>query len=282
MVSNLKAVPQLDDGTQDSVDLSAQACRAVLAEQSQYRVQRPAILPRFARAVTRPAGWIASRLIPVEAIELALTGADFAANASLRRALIDHDFADLFACDAAAQDARRWAIGYGMTSGGAAGAVGVIGLVVDVPTSITLAMRTARAVGLCYGFGESGPAERSFVMSILALAGANDRADKEKALLFVDAVNRPEAIQDHDFQAIARMSGPGTASVAAVRALAEQLGVNLAQRKAAQIVPVFGAVIGASVNAAFLSDVALAARYAYRERWLATRGYAETVEETPV
>ena len=75
-----------------------------------------------------------------------------------------------------------------------------------------------------------------------------------------------------------RLGGPGTASIAAIRKLAEQLGVNLAQRKAGQIVPVFGAVIGATVNAAFLSDVALAARYAYRERWLATRGYAETAD----
>lgn len=98
-----------------------------------------------------------------------MTGADFAANATLRRALIDHEFDDLNACDEAAQEARRWAIGYGMTSGGAAGAVGVVGLVVDVPTSIALAMRTARSVGLCYGFGESGPAERSFVLSVLAL-----------------------------------------------------------------------------------------------------------------
>ena len=262
--------------------LDAARLRGVIAEQSAYRGAKPAILPRFARALSRPAGWIASRLIPVEAIELVLTGADMAADATLRRALVDHDFSDLAACDAAAEQARRWAIGYGMTSGGAAGAVGAVGLVVDVPTSIALAMRTARAVGLCYGYGESGPAERSFVMSVLSLAGANTRADKEKALRFVDAVNRPEAIQDHDYQAIMRMGGPGTASVAAVRKVAEQLGVNLAQRKAGQIVPVFGAVIGATVNAAFLSDVAMAARYAYRERWLATRGYAETAESQEI
>lgn len=281
MVDDLTTRDEGEVAGPETAALSPEAYRVVLAQQSLYRAEKPTILPRFARAISRPAGWIASRLIPVEAIELVMTGADFAANATLRRALVDHEFGDLNACDDAAQEARRWAIGYGMTSGGAAGAVGVVGLVVDVPTSIALAMRTARSVGLCYGFGESGPAERSFVLSVLSLAGANDRADKEKALRFVDAINRPEAIQDHDYQAIARMGGPGTASVAAIRKVAEQLGVNLAQRKAGQIVPIFGAVIGASVNAAFLSDVALAAKYAYRERWLATRGYAETIEETP-
>lgn len=280
MVNDISTPREEEVAAPRRTPLSVEAYRAVMAQQSLYRAQKPAILPRFARAISRPAGWIASRLLPIEAIELALTGADFAANATLRRALLDHDFNDLNACDDAAHEARRWAIGYGMTSGGAAGAVGAVGLMVDVPTSIALAMRTARSVGLCYGFGESGEAERSFVLSILSLAGANDRADKEKALRFVDAVNRPEAIQDHDYQAIARMGGPGTASVAAIRKLSEQLGVNLAQRKAGQIVPIFGAVIGASVNAAFLSDVALAAKYAYRERWLATRGYAETIEET--
>ncbi|WP_316013808.1 EcsC family protein [Roseobacter sp. HKCCA0434] len=258
--------------------IGAERLRAIIAEQSAYRAEKPAILPRFARSVTRPAGWLASRLIPVEAIELVLTGANMAANLTLRRALVDHDFSDLAACDEAADVARRWAIGYGMTSGGAAGAAGGIGLVVDVPTSITLAMRTARAVGLAYGFGESGEAERAFVLNVLSLAGANDREQKERALRFVDRINSPEAIQDGDYKAIAQMGGPGTASVAAIRKVAEQLGVNLGQRKAGQLVPLFGAVIGATVNAAFLSDVALAAKYAYRERWLSTRGYAETAE----
>ena len=46
------------------------------------------------------------------------------------------------------------------------------------------------------------------------------------------------------------------------------LGVNLSTRKVAQIAPLVGAAIGAGVNAAFQNDVAQAARFAYRARWL--------------
>ena len=52
------------------------------------------------------------------------------------------------------------------------------------------------------------------------------------------------------------------------RRVAATLGVNLSARKIAQIAPVVGAAVGAGVNAAFQNDVATAARFAYRARWL--------------
>ena len=42
-------------------------------------------------------------------------------------------------------------------------------------------------------------------------------------------------------------------------------------RKAASVVPVMGAVVGGSVNAWYIYDVARVARYCFQERWLAAR-----------
>jgi hypothetical protein len=238
----------------------------VLAEQDAYRAAPPALLPRAIRGVVRPVSLLTHRLIPAEGVELVIRGADWAASASIRRAALDHDFTDLAACDAAAVDIRRWALGYAVSGGGAAGAFGALGLAVDVAATITLALRTVRLTGLCYGFGGDTDAERVFILDTLELAGANGMAEKRAALarLAKDRTDLPA----ESWGKIARLTGQTAGAQAAAKRVAAVLGVNLSARKAAQIAPFIGAAIGAGVNAAFQNDVATAARHAYRERWL--------------
>lgn len=242
------------------------ALAALLAEQDAYRRAPPAALPRMVRSFARPVSALTNRLIPVEAVEAALAGADWAASATIRRAAISHDFADLAACEAAAADIRRWAIGYAATGGGAAGAFGVFGLAVDIPTTITLALRTARLTGLAYGFGGGETAERVFILDILQLAGANSAAEKAEVLARLDRDR--EALPPETWTNIVRLTGQAAGTHAAVRRVAATLGVNLSARKLGQLAPVIGAAIGAGVGAAFQNDVTLAARHAYRARWL--------------
>ena len=102
--------------------------QAILAEQDAYRRAPPSAVPRLVRGFARPVSALTHRLIPPEAIEAALVGADWVASATIRQAAISHDFADLAACEAAALMVRRWAIGYAATGGGAAGAFGAFGL----------------------------------------------------------------------------------------------------------------------------------------------------------
>ena len=61
-------------------------------------------------------------------------------------------------------------------------------------------------------------------------------------------------------------------AILAVRGLARQLGFNLTKRKALQAIPVMGALVGASVNAWYIRDVAISARRAYQLRWLQESG----------
>jgi hypothetical protein len=56
-----------------------------------------------------------------------------------------------------------------------------------------------------------------------------------------------------------------------VERVARQLGISLAGRGAARVVPVIGGMVAATVNASFQTDVSRAARYAYRQRWLMAR-----------
>lgn len=237
-----------------------------LAEQDDYRAAPPSAIPRAIRSVARPVSILTHRMIPPEAIEAVLTGAEWAASASIRHTAIDHDFADLRACDEAAADIRRWALGYAVTGGAGAGAFGALGLAVDVPATITLALRTARLMGLCYGFGGDSAAERVFILDTLQLAGANT-PDEKRAALERLAEDRRDLPAD-SWGRIVRLTGQTAGAQAAARRVAQVLGVNLSARKVGQLAPFVGAAIGAGVNAAFQNDVALAARHAYRERWL--------------
>jgi hypothetical protein len=240
---------------------------AILAEQDAYRAAPPSAMPRMIRRLSRPIAILTHRMIPAAAVETALNAADWVASATVRKAAISHDFSDLETCDTAATEIRRWALGYAATGGGAAGAFGLAGLAVDVPATITLALRTARLTGLCYGFGADTAAERVFILDILQLAGANSREEKAAALARLSA-DRTE-LPAETWGQIVQMTGQSAGIQTASKRVAQVLGVNLSARKVAQIAPIVGAAIGAGVNAAFQNDVAMAARHAYRLRWLA-------------
>ncbi|QMU57824.1 MAG: hypothetical protein GKR98_06210 [Boseongicola sp.] len=239
----------------------------VLAEQDGFRAAPPSALPRAVRSISRPIGYLTHRLIPAEVIEAAIRGADWAASGSIRKTAISHDFSDFAACEDAAIDVRRWALGYAVTGGGAAGAFGAIGLAFDVPATVTLALRTIRLTGLCYGFGDNSEAERVYILDVLQLAGANSPDDKAAAIARLAAERQD--IHPDAWQKIVQLTGQTSGSLAATRRVAATLGVNLSTRKIAQVAPIVGAAVGASVNGAFQNDVASAARFAYRERWLA-------------
>ena len=158
------------------------------------------------------------------------------------------------------------ALGYAISGGGAAGALGAAGLALDIPATMTLALRTTRLTGLAYGFGGAGVAERIHILDILQLAGANSVEERQAALDRL-AQGR-QAFSADDWRKVAAMTGQAGGTVAATQRVAQTLGVNLGTRKVAQIAPVIGAAIGAGVNAAFQNDVAEAARFAFRARWL--------------
>ncbi|MEP2138091.1 MAG: EcsC family protein, partial [Erythrobacter sp.] len=145
----------------------------VLEDQDAFRKAGPALLPKAVRSVSKPLSVLTNRFIPAEVIEAAIRGADWAASSSIRKAAIDHDFNDLEACDEAVAEIRRWALGYAVTGGGAAGAFGALGLAIDVPATVALALRTVRLTGLAYGFGADTEGERIYILDVLQVAGAN-------------------------------------------------------------------------------------------------------------
>ncbi len=246
----------------------------------EWKSEEPGVISLAMSTVTAPVTWLMQKLVPEAAIRGILDGANAAAEwladtqDIIRDAKVtkipDMKSKDLETCDRLANECHNWAIGIAATEGGAVGATGLIGLAVDIPAIITLALRTIHKIGLCYGFEAESERDNHFVLGILSASGANSQAEKVVALGMLKQIQ--VAIARTTWKSMAQKAAQQQISkegaIITVRALAKQLGVNVTRRKALQAIPVIGAVVGSSVNGWYIKEVGWAARRAFQERWL--------------
>ena len=239
------------------------------------REQIKAIAGWKGRAPGTAARWLGRAAAPLdkairsalseETVENALEEANRMASRTLREDL-DAPLPDgMEIADASARTARNWAIGMASAGSAGTGAAGVAGLVIDIPFTVTMALRAIRRIGAAYGF--RGEPEARFAMRVLAAAAANTAREKQDALAALEEDYEGEASN----RASTRVALAKEGAVFATRGLVTSLAKNLAGRKAAQAIPVLGAAIGAAASAAFLDDVTTAAQRIYQERFLRAR-----------
>jgi hypothetical protein len=254
--------PRVQDGA------LPEAVREALRTQREFESRRASRLGRGAERLTAPFGGLLARMIPPRLVAEALRQADRVAGLRLPGEVTGHDRDDIAACDRAALRVQAWAQGSNAATGGAAGWFGAAGLAVDVPATVALAARNVRATGEVYGFGGDDPAEQAFRLMVLEVATAMASERRQETLEGLNALarelTRPGA-------RVVLEEGGRWVTEKIVERIARQLGLSLAARKAGQVVPVVGGVVAATVNASFQADVARAARYAYRQRWLMAR-----------
>lgn len=240
----------------------------VLKEQRDFENRRATRLGAGAERLTAPLGGMIARIIPPGIVRTALKQADRAAGLTIPAEVTGHDTADVLACDAVALRVQAWAQGTNAATGGAAGWFGAAGLAADIPATIALAARNVRATGAAYGFTADTEEERVFRLMVLEVAtslASNKRAETIDNLNdLAREMNAPEA------RWLMKKGGEWLTEKVVER-IARQLGISLAARKTGQVVPVIGGAVAAAVNASFQADVARAARYAYRQRWLIAR-----------
>ncbi len=255
----------------------------------EWKDRRPSALNNAMGYALKPLAWAFGQAVPTSAIEGALRGADWVARQTLfeERVFRDagvKDIDDLRALnlrqlDALADSFHRWAIGYAVVEGGATGAAGLAGITVDIPSLLTLTLRTVRGVGTCYGYVSNDEPEQQFVRGIIAAAGANSVAEKTAALPFLrelEVTLLRQTFKSMAAKAAGQVVGK-EAAIVALRSLARQLGVNLTKRKILQGIPLLGGGVGALANYTFIDDIATAARRSYQQRWLGDR-YSQTIE----
>jgi uncharacterized protein (DUF697 family) len=249
-----------------------------------WKAEEPGVVSKAVGILTSPLAWVAQKALP----EAAIHGALDASN-TLARYLADIDDVlreakvasveelrglELERLDALADRTHNWAVGIAATEGAATGALGLPGMVADIPVVITLALRTIHKVGACYGFRAKDEQDAQFIYGILSASGANSMKEKVASLGVLRSLQ--VALMKQTWKAMnqkalgAKLSQEG--GVIALRNLAKQLGVNLTKRKALAVVPAIGALVGGSANGWWLKEVGWAARRSFQERWLAEAG----------
>ncbi|MDE6338335.1 MAG: EcsC family protein [Muribaculaceae bacterium] len=255
-----------------------------IAAIKKWKQAEPSVLAKAGGTLLKPIEWVTARLIPNKVLEGALSAANAAGSmlADEGDVLRDGDVKkieylkskDLALSDKLADSVHNWALGIAATEGGAAGATGVVGMLVDVPALITLAYRTIHKIGLCYGYVCTSPEERMFVNFIMSAANAN--SVKEKTISLVGLQQMSVLISKTTFKKMAEKAANDKfgkeAVVLFIKSFSKSLGKNLTKRKMLQAIPIAGGIIGASVNASFIQDVAWAARRSFQERWLKDNG----------
>jgi hypothetical protein len=232
-----------------------------------WRDSEPDFITRLTARATHPLERPLRLVVPPAAVAAALRGADAAAaRLADRRSVRRHagveaveDLADqpLQECDRLAARVRWRASLLGASSGAAFGFFGAAGLLADIPTLLLQAFRVIHRTAFCYGEVLDAAPGRDRALALFALASANSLEEKHEALGVFETGSQadPEALRARLERSAGREATKGAASLTLDR-VARQFGVHLGLRKAAESLPVAGALVGGAVNAWYLADLA--------------------------
>jgi hypothetical protein len=146
--------------------------------------------------------------------------------------------------------------------GAAGGAAGVLGTLAELPLAVTLILRTIRSEAEAAGFDPSLPGVQAACLQVFA-AGSPLRDDDGANSAFLSA----------------RLAVSGAGIEKMIATVTPQLTMRLGQKLAGQSVPVFGALAGAAVNAAYIGYFRDMARIRFALMRLSVRHGGEAVVE---
>ncbi len=259
--------------------------------------EKPGMLKKIGTAVLMPAEKAAEKLIPAKiqetvskAIEACLVflakqgprtfdSEVISKSARDRAQALAGDrpphFADrLQAADERAQHYLSWHVGYAATEGAGTGMLGFAGLAADIPALFGILTRQIQEIGCCYGYDPNSVEEREYLLHILRAGTASNVKLKME---FVVAMKQFEQVLltvawKQMAKELANKQLTKGALLAGMRQFANSVGIQLTKRKALQMIPIIGAVVGASLNGVLASDIGRAAYMSYRRRWMQENG----------
>lgn len=145
----------------------------------------------------------------------------------------------------------------GLTAGCGAlgGAFGLYGLLLDLPISTTLMLRSIAEIARSEGEDLSTPEARLACLEVFALGGHAESDDAAETgyygIRLALALPITQAARHLAEHGLAGRGGP--VLVELIRAIGARFGVVVTQKAAAQLVPLIGAAGGAAVNLIFMS-----------------------------
>lgn len=167
------------------------------------------------------------------------------------------------ASDELARNYWGWGLALAGAEGGLTGAAGWPGLLIDVPALYTIALRTTQQIAACYGYDLDSEDEQAYSMHLVKAGSSADTESKLAGVFELKKLEHALILEGRRYLKTASVS------VGVTREIAEAVGTELLKRKALQMLPIVGGIVGASFNAYFLHEVAETAYMGYRRRRLA-------------
>lgn len=152
------------------------------------------------------------------------------------------------------------------TSGAVSGFFGATGLLVELPISTTIMMRSVADIARSEGFSLSDFSVKAACVEVFALGGrskdddAADSAYYASRAVLADMTKHTtrELVELASKKGVEKTSTKITSSQAGktlaklIDAVATRLGITITEKMAAQIVPIIGAASGAAINTLFI------------------------------
>ncbi|MGL5820050.1 MAG: EcsC family protein [Sarcina sp.] len=185
---------------------------------------------------------------------------------------------ELEICDKLARDVKKSAISIGTIQGITVGSIGIVGLAVDIPFILSIALRTIMKIGACYGYELNSIYEKEFALAVLGAGSVRKRKQKEEAVNLVYKIE--EFIEEDSMKILAGKMVNKTVSkelsIMSVHAIEHELEIEISREiqmllfedRVVGWLPIVGGTIGAAINARYINHVANAAMRLYQHRWL--------------
>lgn len=253
-----------------------------------WEEKKPGFVANVGNAILWPVEKGLGKLVPKgvqdkvsEAIEKLLLGLDFVISKIVVRDKIVSEYNNrsrgritnggkLKISDDMAKEAWRWHVTYAVVQGGALGMGGFALLPADIPALFGIAIRAIKEISFCYGYGEDSEGERDYLLKVMQTGSAGDVKAKIEFMLGLKQTEQI-LIQVAWKKMTAELAAKKInqlAALAAIRQFAKSLGIQITKRKAMQMIPVVGALVGASFNGLFVNDICEAAYMSYRRRFI--------------
>ncbi|MGH6647887.1 EcsC family protein [Aquabacterium sp.] len=147
-------------------------------------------------------------------------------------------------------------------SGAVGGAFGLSALLIELPVSTTIMLRSIADVARSEGEDLNSPEAQLECVQVLALGGRSDKDDAAETGYFAARAAMAQAVSEAARQVAQKglVQRKGAALVQLIAQVASRFSVNVSEKVMAQAVPVVGAVGGAVINTLFMEHFQRMAR----------------------
>lgn len=236
-------------------------------------LENPGLAAQLANLVGAPLEYVMEKRLPAPATKLVNSLVRKALQQSLRAAVATLDKA------AAPPPRTRTHTVAAAASGAAGGAFGLPGLVVELPLTTTLILRSIAEIARAEGEPLDDPATTLACFEVLTMGGrARNDDGTESGYFAARAVLAQQVAAAAEYVAVHGLVGKGgPLIVQLLSAIASRFSVNVSQKLALQAVPVVGAATGAALNTLFMRHFQAMARGHFTVRRLERQHGVEAV-----